>query len=108
MAAQGDETVVEMKTNVNNQVLEDDKTVQEGHFVGATLEISGNEEKKDEVDPDVEFRGPGLTRDRPGSTIGRQSVRSTSSRTSLRVGIVKSERQSEKFFSYKVKLYQTI
>ncbi|KAL3862199.1 hypothetical protein ACJMK2_008186 [Sinanodonta woodiana] len=79
--------------------LDDEKGTQEGHFVGATLEI--DETAPNDNNPDVEFRGAGLSRNRPGSTIGRQSVRSTTSRTSMRPGYIKTEYESKTFFSYK-------
>lgn len=81
--------------------LDDDKPAQEGDFVGATLQIESETQNAQEP-PAVEFEDPALSRNRPGSVIGRQSVRSTSSRTSMRPGIVKSEAASKSFFSYKV------
>lgn len=83
--------------------LDDDKIPQEGHFVGATLQIDNASPQKGE-EPGVEFSGPGqaFNRDRPGSMYGRQSVKSTTSRTSMRPGIVKNEVASQTYFSYKV------
>ena len=87
--------------------LDDDRSPQEGHFVGATLKIDGDLAKDEhEVkfsSPGTVFQGPGLDRNRPGSTIGRQSVRSTASRTSLRRGGYMGARHSEKYFCYKVR-----
>lgn len=54
-------------------------------------------------EPGVGFSGPGqgFNRDRPGSMYGRQSVKSTTSRTSMRPGVMKTEVASQSFFSYK-------
>lgn len=82
--------------------LEDDKPAQEGEFVGATLQIESETQNAQES-PEAESEEPALSRNRPGSVIGRQSVLSTSSRTSMRPGVVKSEAASKSFFSYKVK-----
>ncbi|KAL8571073.1 hypothetical protein ACOMHN_010534 [Nucella lapillus] len=85
--------------------LEDDKLPQEGEFVGATLQIES--ETRNATDPpEVDFAGPGVSRDRPGSVIGRQSIRSTSSRTSRRPGVVKSDVAINTFFSYKENSFQ--
>ncbi|WAR14451.1 TPRGL-like protein [Mya arenaria] len=81
--------------------LNDDKHPREDSFQGATLEISGDGVPRD---PEVDFAGPGLNRNRPGSTIGRQSVRSTTSQTSMKPGGFQSEKQTETFFSYKKEL----
>ncbi|XP_071110027.1 tumor protein p63-regulated gene 1-like protein [Haliotis cracherodii] len=83
--------------------LDDEKAAQEGQFVGATLELNGEDPapKARDPDADVDFAGPALSRNRPGSTIGRQSIRSTSSRTSLKPGVVKSDMSAKTFFSYK-------
>lgn len=78
--------------------LEDDKSATSEHFVGATLKIRDDGHK---MVPEVEFARQGIQRNRPGSRIGRQSVRSTSSRTSMKPGAYKSEKMSELFFCYK-------
>ncbi|XP_064642923.1 tumor protein p63-regulated gene 1-like protein [Lineus longissimus] len=61
--------------------LEDEKSAGNSDFTGATLQfgMQGGEE------PNVDFAGPGLGRSRPhsGSTLSRQSVSSTGSKTSL-------------------------
>ena len=84
--------------------LDDDKPVLEGQFVGATLEIDAGDDKKtpEKQPPDVDFEGPGLNRARPGSVIGRQSVMSTTSRTSMRPGVVRTDVAAKSYFSYKV------
>ena len=100
-------TVQQEQTDVH---LDDDRQPQEGQFVGATLKIDGDLVKDEH---EVKFSGTtqtgepseptsGFDRNRPGSTIGRQSVLSTSSRTSLRPGGHMSQKTSDKFFSYKV------
>ncbi|XP_076451562.1 tumor protein p63-regulated gene 1-like protein [Babylonia areolata] len=86
--------------------LDDDKAAQEGEFVGATLQIESETRNATET-PEVEFTGPGFSRSaRPGSVIGRQSVRSTTSRTSRRPGVVKSDVAVKTFFSYKENAFQ--
>ena len=82
--------------------LDDDKH-QQGEFVGATLQIDNTAPNRDT--PEVSFAGPGQQFDRtarPGSVYGRQSVKSTSSRTSMRPGVAKNEKICNNFFSYKV------
>ena len=96
------EEATKMATGETSTQLEDEKPAQEGEFVGATLQIESETRNAAET-PEVEFAGPGLSRNRPGSVIGRQSVRSTSSRTSMRPGVVKSDVQAKTFFSYKVR-----
>ena len=97
----------------------DDKPAAKG-FDGATLQI-GNEST---AVPDVAFSGAGergtatsaptrndgtvqgneaLSRDRPGSRIGRESVRSTGSRTALRPGAVQDV-SARSYYCYKVGL----
>ncbi|KAK7093660.1 hypothetical protein V1264_007364 [Littorina saxatilis] len=80
--------------------LEEEKTAQEGEFVGATLQIESETQNGQET-PDVDFTGPAISRNRPGSVIGRRSILSTGSRTSLRPGVVKSDNITKLFFSYK-------
>ncbi|XP_053378935.1 uncharacterized protein LOC128548369 [Mercenaria mercenaria] len=80
--------------------LDDEKQPKDDHFQGATLEINGDGAQP-HAEAEVEFAGPRFDRNRPGSTIGRQSVRSTSSRTSLKAGGYKSEKMSEQYFCYK-------
>ena len=82
--------------------LDDDKPPQQEEFVGATLQIDSETRNTQPEPQEAENPGPGLTRDRPGSVIGRQSVRSTSSRTSMRPGITKSDVAAKTYFSYKV------
>ncbi|KAK3104939.1 hypothetical protein FSP39_013502 [Pinctada imbricata] len=81
--------------------LEDDRQHQ-GSFSGATLQIDGVDNQNGD-EPGVGFRGSGqnFNRNRPGSTMSRQSVRSTSSRTSMRPGVVKSDSMTSSYFSYK-------
>ena len=86
-------------TVVSDAHLEEEKAGQEAHFVGATLQIDGAAQNGD--DPGVNFAGT-FDRNRPGSVIGRQSVKSTTSRTSMRPGVVKTDVMTDKFFSYKV------
>ena len=106
MESSKDEVSIPIQTGQADAHLDDDRQPQEGHFVGATLKIDGDLVKDDhEVKfsgSGTVFSGPGLDRNRPGSTIGRQSVRSTSSRTSLKPGGYCSERSSGNFFCYKV------
>jgi len=97
--ATGDSVGNVSETTVSH--LDDDKPVQEEEFVGATLQIESETQNAQDT-PEVEFEGPGLSRNRPGSVMGRQSVRSTTSRTSMRPGVIKSEAASKSFFSYKV------
>ncbi|XP_076472255.1 tumor protein p63-regulated gene 1-like protein [Babylonia areolata] len=86
--------------------LDDGKPLQEGAFVGATLQIESDTQNGAGT-PEVGFEGPGLSRDRPGSVVGRQSVRSSSSRTSLRPGQTKSDMAARTFFSYKDNAFQS-
>ncbi|ESO91243.1 hypothetical protein LOTGIDRAFT_228747, partial [Lottia gigantea] len=105
---------------------DEDKVTQEGQFVGATLELNdSNKTASDSVT--VNFAGPvsdnkspkqtttttnsaagnqeegsGFNRNRPGSVIGGRSVQSTSSRTSMRPGCIKSDGETKSYFSYKV------
>lgn len=88
--------------NATDIHLDDDKPPRDDHFQGATLEISGD---GSHTEPEVEFAGPAFDRNRPGSTIGRQSVRSTTSRTSLKPGGFVSPKTSEQFFCYKVNFF---
>ncbi|XP_060074120.1 tumor protein p63-regulated gene 1-like protein [Ylistrum balloti] len=85
--------------------LEDDRTHVEGQFVGATLQIGGGGPVGEGTEPEVKFAGgpaQGFNRQqRPGSVYGRQSVKSTTSRTSMRPGFVKGEKLSQSYFSYK-------
>jgi len=97
--------MAEVSTNNQHDVqLDDDKQHQEGTFVGATLQI-GNVAPGGEG-AEVQFAGPGAgnfnRQERPGSVYGRQSVKSTSSRTSVRPGVIKPDKVSQSFFSYKV------
>lgn len=83
--------------------LEDDRGQVDGQFVGATLQIGGS--GVEGAESEVKFAGPaaGFNRQqRPGSVYGRQSVKSTSSRTSMRPGVVKDEKLARNYFSYKV------
>lgn len=81
--------------------LDDDKQPQEGEFEGATLHIESETHNVQGV-PEVEIVEPRLSRNRPGSVIGRQSIRSTTSRTSMKPGVVKNDASANSFFSYKV------
>ncbi|XP_041377628.1 tumor protein p63-regulated gene 1-like protein [Gigantopelta aegis] len=83
--------------------LDDDKPALEGQFVGATLELNAAEaQKAPDKEPEVGFEGPGsFDRARPGSVIGRQSVASTTSRTSMRPGVVRTDVAAKTYFSYK-------
>ncbi|KAL4221847.1 Tumor protein p63-regulated protein 1-like protein [Mactra antiquata] len=98
------ETSAKMSINSTDQHLDDDKHPKEDTFGGATLEISNDNTN---AEPEVEFSGPGLNRNRPGSTIGRQSVRSTSSRTSMKPGGYKSAKSSDSFFCYKESAFES-
>lgn len=97
--------------------LDDDKPASRG-FDSATLQI-GNDQS---AVPDVAFSGAGgddasrssqdnrsnnpakgsesLSRNRPGSRVGRASVRSTSSRTSMRPGVV-HDISARSYYCYK-------
>ncbi|OWF40321.1 tumor protein p63-regulated gene 1-like protein isoform X2 [Mizuhopecten yessoensis] len=85
--------------------LEDDRSHVEGQFMGATLQIGGGGPGGEGAEPEVKFAGgpaPGFNRQqRPGSVYGRQSVKSTTSRTSMRPGVIKDEKLAQNFFSYK-------
>lgn len=87
-------------TETQNQVLSDD---EHKSFSGATLQID-NADNQTGHEPGVDFTGPStnFNRNRPGSAYGRQSIRSTTSRTSVRPGVIKSDVESGTFFSYKV------
>ncbi|CAG5118975.1 unnamed protein product [Candidula unifasciata] len=80
--------------------LDDDKQPTGREFEGATLQI-GREEDVERGIPDIYVAQPSLSRDRPGSVLGRTSVRSTGSRTSVKPGLVKSDVSSQSFYSYK-------
>lgn len=85
-------------------VLDDDKPATK-EFEGATLQIGTSEDVERGI-PDVRNSEPSaLSRERPGSVIGRTSVKSTASRTSVRPGLVKSDESSQSFYSYKVLLW---
>lgn len=106
MESNGEQVSVPVQPAHTDSHLDDDRPPQEGQFVGATLKIDGDLAKDEHevkfADPHVpSTSGPGFDRNRPGSTIGRQSVRSTSSRTSLKPGAVITDKTSQKFFSYK-------
>ena len=104
-----DEVSIPVPQEQTDVHLDDDRQPQEGQFVGATLKIDGDIVKDEH---EVRFAGTpqtgsgeptsGFDRNRPGSTIGRQSVRSTTSRTSMKPGGHMSQKTSDKFFSYKV------
>lgn len=83
--------------------LDDDKPPGTKEFKGATLQIDAPGTQNGE-EPGVGYAGPGsnFNRNRPGSVIGRQSVRSTSSKTSMRPGVIKTDLMSDQYFSYKV------
>ncbi|KAK7497997.1 hypothetical protein BaRGS_00010868 [Batillaria attramentaria] len=100
-------TTAKNAVDTNVSQLDDDKTAQEGEFVGATLQIASETQNGQAEAPEVEFAGPGITRNRPGSVIGQRSVVSTSSRTSRRPGVVKSDTTSSTFFSYKENSFQS-
>jgi len=99
MADQDAETTATATNNATDTHLDDDKHPKEDNFVGATLEISGDGVARQ---PEVEFAGPTLDRNRPGSTMSRRSVRSTTSKTSMKPAGYKSDKSCETFFSYKV------
>lgn len=86
-------------TETHNQVLSDE---EQKTFSGATLQIDGVDNQTGH-EPGVDFVGSGtnFNRNRPGSVYGRQSIRSTTSRTSVRPGFIKSDVESDTFFSYK-------
>ena len=104
MESQVAETVVNMDKNTMDSHLDDDKHPHTSEFVGATLEIGDSSSSPAQGTPDVEFRGPtsNFDRNRPGSTIGRQSVRSTTSRTSMKAGGFKSDKSASLYFCIKV------
>lgn len=91
------------QSNFVDEHLDDDKPPGGKEFKGATLQIDAPSTQNGE-EPGVGYAGPGsnFNRNRPGSVIGRQSVRSTASRTSMRPGVIKTERMSDQYFSYKV------
>ena len=80
--------------------LSDDKPAQTGDFAGATLELGAGGAANNEV----EFKGPGLQRDRPysASMVSRKSTTSTKSRTSMSPAITITEYSTKQLFSYKV------
>uniref|UniRef100_A0A0B7B699 Uncharacterized protein n=1 Tax=Arion vulgaris TaxID=1028688 RepID=A0A0B7B699_9EUPU len=97
----------ELETESHATHLDDDKPVTAKEYEGATLQIVSGENVAD-VRSDVENPTPAspqpsssasttsdhdvaFSRNRPGSVIGRASVRSTSSRTSMRPGHVQTE-----------------
>ena len=87
--------------------LDDDKPPGVKEFKGATLQIdapSSSTQNGEELGIGY-APGQNFNRNRPGSVMGRQSVRSTSSRTSMRPGIIRTDGMSDQFFSYKVKMY---
>lgn len=90
-------------TETHNQVLSDE---EQKTFSGATLQIDGVDNQTGH-EPGVDFVGSvtNFNRNRPGSVYGRQSIRSTTSRTSVRPGFIKSDVESDTFFSYKVYLF---
>jgi len=113
MTDHSEETSQNITNSLQEGSLDDDRHPRDTTFQAATLEISGDgvpktpEAKSGTTDTipedvEVEFAGPGINRNRPGSTIGRQSVRSTTSRTSMKSNGFTSEKQTESFFSYKV------
>ncbi|CAL1527827.1 unnamed protein product [Lymnaea stagnalis] len=105
------------------EVLDDDKPAVLKDFDGATLEISSNDIQGTDVVntnilTEVDIVQPrtaigknnsstgsstnqGFSRDRPGSVIGRASVRSGSSRTSTRPNVVQSDVSARSYYCYK-------
>jgi hypothetical protein len=93
--------------NFVEEHLDDDKPPGVKEFKGATLQIDApSTQNQNGEEPGVGYAGPGqnFNRNRPGSVMGRQSVRSTSSRTSMRPGVIRTDGMSDQFFSYKVKM----
>lgn len=110
-----DTSVLEDKNDA--AVLDDDKPAVLKEFEGATLQISSNDvttaDISNNMQPEISFApqsnngprtvgGGELSRDRPGSVIGRASIRSGSSRTSIRPGIVQSDLSARSYYCYKV------
>lgn len=84
--------------------LDDDKPPGVKEFKGATLQIDAPSTQNGE-EPGIGYApGQNFNRNRPGSVMGRQSVRSTSSKTSMRPGFIKTDGLSDQYFSYKVKM----
>ena len=82
--------------------LEIDKGEDQNEFVGATLKLHcDNESKVESSDIEDDFTKR-LSRNRPSCIIGRSSIRSVASKTSMIPGVVKSDNDSNLFFSYKV------
>lgn len=103
-----------VSNGIMDSQLNEERNGSHAPFVGATLEIGA----RDVDAPEVKFAGGGLarsdsvpssgtalTRDRPGSTIGRKSTVSTGSRTAPSQMIYVDDRAKDLFFSKKVGLY---
>ena len=89
--------------NFVEEHLDDDKPPGVKEFKGATLQIdapSSSTQNGEELGIGY-APGQNFNRNRPGSVMGRQSVRSTSSRTSMKPGIIRTDGMSDQFFSYK-------
>ncbi|XP_059164338.1 tumor protein p63-regulated gene 1-like protein [Physella acuta] len=94
-------------------VLDDDKPAVLKEFEGATLEITSSDATITDIShnmqPEISFApqprtiggASELSRDRPGSVIGRASIRSGSSRTSIKPGIVQSDFSARSYYCYK-------
>lgn len=118
MAEQMKSEVVEIPENATASEttevnLTDDVDVQpKSDFNSATLEVEvgGPSSEADDgiVDsrgvPPVDFRGPGLHRDRPysASMISRKSTASVKSQTSLSPNIISTDVSVKSLFAYKV------
>ncbi|XP_012938197.1 tumor protein p63-regulated gene 1-like protein [Aplysia californica] len=92
------------KSTVNGSeavTLEDDKPADVKEFEGATLQIGQTDQHVNEAETNSSSGGSGFSRNRPGSVIGRTSVRSTSSKTSLRPGFIKTDVSARSFYCYK-------
>ena len=112
-----------MNDDEKNAGLEEEKVEDAKDFAGATLQItqndegdgsvsqqeqvSDNEELDDEPSPlsGASFGSSGAfnrNSQNRSSTIGRTSIQSTSSRVSLKQGVVKSDVAANSFYCYKV------
>ncbi len=128
MADQAREEEIKASTNAASQPksheteenLVDDKSSKGEDFKGATLELAGSRDSE----PQVGFEGPGsnrpvmktgrsssvevdlgISRDRPGSVIGRKSTMSTGSRTSMSPKMNESDFTTKLYFCHKVSSY---
>ncbi|XP_064610443.1 tumor protein p63-regulated gene 1-like protein [Liolophura sinensis] len=107
MAETKEKTTIPVEENIATDMkIDDDRTGDDSaEFTGATLEI-GSGSPNPPV-PSVAIAGgaaadgSAFDRGRPGSVYGRQSIKSTTSRTSMRPGYVEPVEITKGYFSYK-------